>query len=301
MTLATGGSWEQALWNANFAAATAGYGKAAGQYMSGTQTVNAGGTWVEAQQSSLYTTAGGETMMAMGDELGAMAVTLPENNLATYWSIAKQAPEQALKDIMGQAKSSWTKVKDLVKTPWEDLVKMGVDGLGDFTKESWEALKQLPSDAWEGFSKIPSRTWAFMKSFDLPMYLMQDLPAILSNMRLYLAGASGGDALGAMGTTLGIMGAGGLSNGLYIGGERGREWAVPTYEPEHSRFLRDVGADPERIGEAVARRLEGRDGGTVHVHLNLDGREIGSAIIKNGEVIEQIDYSLSKLWKRHYA
>ena len=33
-----------------------------------------------------------------------------------------------------------------------------------------------------------------------------------------------------------------------IFGEYGAEWAVPTYEPKRSQFLRDVGVDTKEIG-----------------------------------------------------
>lgn len=52
-----------------------------------------------------------------------------------------------------------------------------------------------------------------------------------------------------------MYGRGGLTSGLSLAGERGAEWVVPTYEPERSKFLSDVGADPDKIGRAVAKYL----------------------------------------------
>ena len=55
------------------------------------------------------------------------------------------------------------------------------------------------------------------------------------------------------------------------------------------------------LQQLVAATATGRTGGGItHVHLNLDGREVGYAIIKDGAVIEQIDYKINKLSKRVY-
>lgn len=45
---------------------------------------------------------------------------------------------------------------------------------------------------------------------------------------------------------------GGLTNGISIAGEKGREWIVPTYEPERSRFLKDIGMDS--LGEYLSSK-----------------------------------------------
>lgn len=82
-------------------------------------------------------------------------------------------------------------------------------------------------------------------------------------------------------------GYGGLMVGPTIGGEMGPEWAVPTYEPQRSNFLRDVGADPVVIGNTIADRLAGSlagmissGDGEVHVHLHLNEREIQTVVAK---------------------
>jgi len=77
---------------------------------------------------------------------------------------------------------------------------------------------------------------------------------------------------------------GGLASGPSIFGEKGPEWAVPTYEPERSNFLRDVGADPEAIGNAIAKRMSGMGGGDIHVSVQIDGREIGSVVAKQMKI-----------------
>jgi len=58
------------------------------------------------------------------------------------------------------------------------------------------------------------------------------------------------------------------AGGLWTG-NKGGEWFVPTYEPERGKFLRDVGADPEKIATSVARRM---GAGPITVQLVLDGR-----------------------------
>jgi len=75
---------------------------------------------------------------------------------------------------------------------------------------------------------------------------------------------------------------GGLFGSPTIGGEAGPEWFVPTYEPERSNFLRDVGADPETIGTTIAKKLaplmSGSDGQTFV--LVVDGEVIGNIVAK---------------------
>lgn len=39
----------------------------------------------------------------------------------------------------------------------------------------------------------------------------------------------------------------------------------------------------------------------IHIHLNLDGREVGLAIVKDGDVVQQMDYQLTKMNRRVYA
>lgn len=94
------------------------------------------------------------------------------------------------------------------------------------------------------------------------------------------------------------MASGGLTSGISIAGEAGPEWIVPTMNPYSSKFLRDVGADPEAIGNAIASRLapmlssnSQSRGGELTVRVEIDGREIGAVVTQelrsNDELIEQ--------------
>ena len=97
--------------------------------------------------------------------------------------------------------------------------------------------------------------------------------------------------------TVTAYGKGGLASGASIAGEIGPEWVVPTYEPQRSSFLRDVGADPEAIGRAVARQVSGAlgaTGGDVHVHVHIDGREIGYVCAKQAAVNEDFIRAIKK-------
>lgn len=86
-------------------------------------------------------------------------------------------------------------------------------------------------------------------------------------------------------TELPSYGDGGLTSGLSYAGERGREWIVPTYEPERSSFLESVGVNPEVIGKSIARAFMaessgGNEGGKeVHVHLYIDRKEITDSVV----------------------
>lgn len=60
----------------------------------------------------------------------------------------------------------------------------------------------------------------------------------------------------------------------------------------------------EGIFTPAQMRALGREGGSdrpIHIQLNLDGREVGLAIVKDGDVIEQMDYQLTKRNRRVYA
>jgi hypothetical protein len=93
-------------------------------------------------------------------------------------------------------------------------------------------------------------------------------------------------------------GKGGLTSGLSIAGEIGPEWVVPTYEPERSRFLNTAppafwsnmgvsgGGEPEAIARALAAQIRplvaalasSGAGGELHIHLNVDGRELANVM-----------------------
>jgi hypothetical protein len=81
-------------------------------------------------------------------------------------------------------------------------------------------------------------------------------------------------------------GEGGLTHGPSGAGELGPEWIVPTYEPQRSSFLKDVGADPQLIANAVAKAISGAKlGGKDQqvIIIQVDGRELIKAIVKNGK------------------
>jgi len=92
---------------------------------------------------------------------------------------------------------------------------------------------------------------------------------------------------------------GGLTSGTSIAGELGPEWVVPTYEPERSKFLSDVGADPDKIAAGVARMLgQGGPGAggdsNITVIVQLDGNQVARATAKqirggNTELIAALD------------
>ena len=83
---------------------------------------------------------------------------------------------------------------------------------------------------------------------------------------------------------------GGLTPGLTLAGEIGPEWIVPTYEPQRSRFLSDVGVDPEaEIGDGDCPKpctLSGKAQGGRRGHrmsiptYHLDGREVCHTVAK---------------------
>jgi hypothetical protein len=87
-------------------------------------------------------------------------------------------------------------------------------------------------------------------------------------------------------------------------GEKGGEWVVPTYEPERSAFLRDVGVDINGIAAAVAREVGASDGAAgggraagdsterQPIYLSVDGKVLAAVVVeqgrKNGQYIRSI-------------
>jgi hypothetical protein len=83
------------------------------------------------------------------------------------------------------------------------------------------------------------------------------------------------------------------TSGPGIAGEVGPEWIVPTYEPERTKFLSDVGADPNVIATRVANIIgpmigkalsqisdrEYSSGGSTNVHVYIDGKEVSNAVV----------------------
>ena len=76
----------------------------------------------------------------------------------------------------------------------------------------------------------------------------------------------------------GLLQYGGQTHGPSIAGEAGTEWVVPTYEPERSNFLAQVGADPEKIANKILERIGGGQGNTTKVYF--DGVALASLMEK---------------------
>ncbi len=122
----------------------------------------------------------------------------------------------------------------------------------------------------------------FMKGFGMDYAaLVASIVAQLKNLKITLPGLQYG----------------GLTSGLSFAGEMGPEWVVPTYEPQRSNFLDDMGMDPDKIGEAIARHLTENDSDKeIHVHntvkIEVDGHEIGYVVANecrsNVDLIEAV-------------
>jgi len=72
---------------------------------------------------------------------------------------------------------------------------------------------------------------------------------------------------------------GGLAQAPSLAGEIGPEWVVPTYEPQKSRFLSDIGMDPGAIGEQIAARLAPLLAGRQQVVVSIDGEPVARAVV----------------------
>ena len=86
-----------------------------------------------------------------------------------------------------------------------------------------------------------------------------------------------------------LYGNGGYSDTPAMFGERGGEWAVPTYQPQNKSFLKAVGADPETLGAAIGKYLQSTGGGSVDSsvidnRIYIDGKEICRVVTKGMKV-----------------
>jgi len=88
---------------------------------------------------------------------------------------------------------------------------------------------------------------------------------------------------------------GGLATGLSFVGEKGPEWVVPTYEPERSSFLRNAGVDPESIGIAISKHIQGSGESIIHNHIYLDGREIQYSVTKGLKTNSDLRNSVARV------
>jgi hypothetical protein len=87
-------------------------------------------------------------------------------------------------------------------------------------------------------------------------------------------------ALAKATTTLPMHAGGGLTSGPTISGELGREWNVPTYEPQRSRFLENA---PPQFWANLRMGGSAQGGGdvTVRVPVYLDGKVIADVVAKH--------------------
>jgi len=95
-------------------------------------------------------------------------------------------------------------------------------------------------------------------------------------------------------------GSGGLTNGPSGAGEIGPEWIVPTYEPQRSSFLKDVGADPETLGRAIAKSLTAAlggslGGGNITIQVVINGKAIGDATAEQVRTNQNLRKEISKV------
>jgi len=156
------------------------------------------------------------------------------------------------------------------------LAAIGVSAGSTVTDLSGEQQQQLLSGS--GINRMIMR----VAGFDSGASWLDRLDDFWEDIRKGNAGSSWrGDDLKSHGwklnwddgvlTSADFFAAGGLARRPGIIGERGPEWAVPTYEPERGRFLADAGVE-----DALRRIMaeNGGSGGEQHIHVHMDGREV---------------------------
>ncbi len=134
-----------------------------------------------------------------------------------------------------------------------------VEGLDLTTQsgmEAYVALLDMAGAADQYYSTLEDAMEATANSSNNLATSLGNLTLSLQEQMALVSAAWGGPPVTA-------HAAGGLTSGISIAGESGPEWIVPTYEPQRSSFLRDVGANPEAIGQSIAKHL-GNNGRTIN-------------------------------------
>lgn len=211
---------------------------------------------------------------------------------------------QATDAAIAKEKEFIDTLKDLIKTidEWLDSLSLSELSPGGVSPAEWNA--QYQQKAEKAFTKSetqPDDIKTFLSYAKDYLSFMQkytgsgsDYQAIFSMvtddvrmLRELIVSMTGGTNSGPY--LLGdipALGSGGLTNGLSYAGERGREWVVPTYEPDRTAFLSNIGIDPENISRSIARSFanEASGGSTngkeIHVHLYIDKKEITGSVVQ---------------------
>jgi len=203
--------------------------------------------------------------------------------------------EEALEQVANGTYDLINTIEDLTKTIDDWIGNLALSDLAPVqSAEAWqrqyqanlaEAMTSLDEAVIRDFLSFSEDYLDFMKSYgttgtynDIYNKVLSDVTGVQSNI------------LSQMPTG----GSGGLTSGLTFAGESGPEWIVPTYEPQKSSFLKDVGADPETIGKTIAKYLNGGSNGPINVVVQIDGREIGNVVAKQVPFNDDLQRSIRR-------
>lgn len=130
---------------------------------------------------------------------------------------------------------------------YRDLVE-GLDLTTQSGMEAYVALLDMAGAADQYYSTLEDAMEAAANSSDNLATSLGNLTLSLQEQMAQVSAAWGGPP---------VIGhaAGGLTRGVSIAGESGPEWIVPTYEPQKSSFLRDIGVSPEVIGKGIVNYI----------------------------------------------
>lgn len=199
-SLAFGGSFENSLGAGLFASQIAGLAYVG----SGTTAVKVGDKWIDVPESQVTRLDNGRVILHT--DTGDLIATLPRSDMSDAWSIASQGPKEFFDDIQQTGAQGFSKVKDFLSG----------DDMGSLAKEQWDALKSLPSSVWDYMSNLPIEVWDHLHNFNLPGYVVENLPNILSHLLLSMPRMSGGSSLD-MATISESLGISRAHNGGYLG------------------------------------------------------------------------------------
>lgn len=205
--------------------------------------------------------------------------------------------EDALQEATDSQDAYIESLKELSKTIDEWLANLTLSDVSPVGSEAaWRAeyTKQLTAATAEGaeagtvtdFLNYATKFLQYEKTYGTDLSYQAIYDAVVADVMAIRALTN---------TKIAAYASGGLTSGLSIAGERGREWIVPTYEPQRSSFLKDVGVDSEAIGKAIARHIGTGSGGDVHVSIQIDGREIGNVVARQMKTNGDLQTSVRRL------
>jgi len=211
----------------------------------------------------------------------AFSNTATEEDVSNYLNYAKTYLE-FMRTYGGNYQETYNNVIEDVR-----LLGDGVDLQIDLAQRQLQALNNIElytaTSAAMAASSANNYTNPIEALYEMILGRSADPGGYAYYSGLYSTGSTLADIANSMYSSPEYTGhaSGGYSNVPAIFGEAGGEWAVPTYEPQRSSFLKKA---PQSFWDNLGLNggSNNTDGGemVIHVHVNVDGKEIGDVVTK---------------------